>query len=138
MLGAVFAVEGLLTNYLKYGDFSFIKLTYTQAAFLGAVGLSFATAISEETVFRGYIFNRLYKIWQNEWLANLVSTFCFALIHLPITIFVLRYSPVEILIYLFLVGIFSFGSGFVFARTGNIASSIIMHVLWAWPIVLFR
>ncbi len=137
-LGAVFAAEGLLTNYLKYGNFSFIELSYSQAVFLGAIGLSFATAISEETVFRGYIFNRLFKIWGDEWLANLVSTFCFALIHLPITIFVLHYSLVEILIYLFLVSLFGFGSAFVFARTGNIISSVLLHVFWAWPIILFR
>jgi membrane protease YdiL (CAAX protease family) len=137
-LGAVFAVEGLFTNYLKYGNFSFIRLDYTQATFLGAVGLSLVTAVSEETVFRGYIFNRLNQILKNEWSANVLSTFSFALIHLPITIFVLHYSLDEMAAYLLLVSFFGFGSAFVFARTGNIASSILMHVFWAWPIVLFR
>lgn len=137
-LGAIFALEGLLTNWLKYGNFSFIQLPYTQAAFLGAVGLSFATAVSEETAFRGYIFNRLFKVWKNEWWANIVSTACFALVHLPITIFVLHYSLIEILIYVFLIGLFGFGSAFVFARTDNLISSILMHVFWSWPIVLFR
>lgn len=137
-LGVIFAVEGLLTNFLKYGNFSFIQLTYSQTAFLGAVGLSFATAISEETTFRGYIFNRLSKVWKNEWWANVISTICFALVHLPITIFVLHYSLIEILIYVFLVALFGFGSAFLFARTGNIISSILMHVFWSWPIILFR
>lgn len=137
-LGAIFALEGLLTNYLKYGNFSFVELAFSRAAFLGAIGLSLATAISEETVFRGYIFNRLHRILKNEWQANLLSAVGFALVHLPITIFVLRYSPDEILVYLWLVSLFGLGSAFVFARTGNLLSSILMHVFWSWPIVLFR
>jgi membrane protease YdiL (CAAX protease family) len=138
LFGAVFTIEGLFTNYLKYGNFSFIQLSYTQAAFLGAIGLSFATAVSEETAFRGYIFNRLWKTLKNEWYANILSTAGFALVHLPITIFVLHYSLDEVLVYLLLVSFFGFGSAFIFARTGNILSSILMHVFWSWPIVLFR
>jgi membrane protease YdiL (CAAX protease family) len=30
------------------------------------------------------------------------------------------------------------GSAFIFSRTKNIWGSILLHVLWAWPIILFR
>jgi membrane protease YdiL (CAAX protease family) len=40
--------------------------------------------------------------------------------------------------YLFITAIFGFGSAFLFAKTGNVASSILLHVLWEWPIILFR
>lgn len=137
-LGIVFALEGLLTNIVKYRGLHLIALDYTPLAFLGAVALSFVTAFSEETVFRGYIFTRLWRIWKSEWLANIVSAFLFTLIYLPVGIFVLSYRPLVMLAYLFFVFIYGFGSAFVFARTENIVSSILLHVFWSWPIILFR
>ena len=137
-LGMIFSLEGLLTNILKYGGLSLEALQYTPFSFLGAVLLSLVTALSEELVFRGYIFSRLWQIWKRELLASIVSAILFAIIHLPIGIFVLGYAPTVMMIFLFLVFIFGIGSAFVFARTGNIASSILLHVLWSWPIVLFK
>lgn len=137
-LGAVFALEGFLTNIFKYRGLELVSLNYTTLGFIGALGLSLITAFSEEIVFRGYIFTRLQRIWENEWLANLVSAFLFTLIHLPISIFVLGYRPMMMLTYLFLVFIHGFASAFVFNQTGNVTSSILLHVFWSWPIILFR
>jgi len=137
-LGLVFAFEGLITHILKYRGFHLISLEPNPFKFLAMILLSFGTAFSEETVFRGYIFNRLWQIWNKEWLANIVSSFLFALIHLPIGIFILGYNPSVMIAYLLLVFVFGFGSAFVFARSGNIASSILLHVFWSWPIALFR
>ncbi|MFZ5365900.1 MAG: CPBP family intramembrane glutamic endopeptidase [Patescibacteria group bacterium] len=137
--GIIFAIEGLLTHTLKYGGISFVKLAYTSLpVFLAALGVSLGTAISEETAFRGYIFNRLWLVLKNEWIANLISSFSWVLVHLPITIFVLHYTPVQIFTYLFLTFIFGVGSAFVFARTGTIVASVLLHVFWGWPIILFR
>lgn len=137
-LGMVFALEGFLTNIFKYRGLNLPGVNYSSAIFLGQIGLSFATAISEEIVFRGYIFNRLWKIWRNEWWANLVSALLFMIIHLPISVFVLGYTPTAMIAYLFLVLVYGLGSGFIFARTNNIISCILLHVFWSWPIVLFR
>ncbi|PJE67281.1 hypothetical protein COU95_03355 [Candidatus Shapirobacteria bacterium CG10_big_fil_rev_8_21_14_0_10_40_9] len=138
-LGIIFAIEGLFTHTLKYGGISFVKLAYTSLpVFLVALGVSLGTAISEETAFRGYIFNRLWQILKNEWLANLVSSLGWALVHLPITIFVFHYNPVQILVFLILTFIFGAGSAFVFARTGTVVASVLLHVFWGWPIILFR
>jgi len=137
-LGIVFALEGLLTNIFKYRGLHLISLDYTALTFLGALALSFVTAISEETVFRGYIFTRLWRIWKSEWLANIVSAFLFTLIYLPVGIFVLSYRPMVMLAYLLFVFIYGFASAFVFARTENLVSSILLHVFWSWPIILFR
>ncbi len=137
-LGLVFALEGLITHILKYRGLQLAGLEANLAKFLGLVLISFVTAFCEETVFRGYIFNRLWQIWKKEWLANIASALLFVLIHLPIGIFVLSYSPVVMLAYLFFVFVFGFGSAFAFARTGNLVSSILLHVFWSWPILLFR
>lgn len=137
-LGLVFAAEGLVTNILKYQGLHLPETGYSPLSLTGLLLLSFVTAFSEETVFRGYIFTRLWRIWKNEWLANFLSAFLFALIHLPIGIFVLGYAPLVMLAYLFFVFVYGFGSAFVFARSENIISAILMHVFWSWPIILFR
>lgn len=137
-LGMVFAIEGFLTNLLKYRGLSLVSLDYGSWGFLGSLGLSFVTALSEETVFRGYIFTRLKRLWKTEWLANIASAFLFTLVYLPVTVFVLGYRPTVMLAYLFFIFIYGFASAFAFARTENIISSILLHVFWSWPIILFR
>ncbi len=136
-LGALFVAESILVNYLKYKGFNFAA-NIGDKAFFVSLGLSLATAISEEVSFRGYIFNRLWKNINSEWLANAISSIAWILIHIPITIFVLKLGLGASISYLFLTGIFGIGSAFVFARTGNIVSSILLHLLWEWPIILFR
>ena len=138
-LGMVFALEGLLIHWLKYQSFSFINLQYQSlSVLLVAMGVSLVTAITEESAFRGYIFNRLWYIFKSEWAANLISSFGWALVHLPITYFVLHYSFEQMITYLVLIFIFGVASALVFARTKTITASILLHVLWAWPIILFR
>ncbi len=137
-LGLVFAFEGLVTNIFKYKGLHLIALEYPSFIFLGLLGISLVTAFSEELVFRGYIFNRLWQIWNKEWLANIVSSLLFVIIHLPIGIFVLGYNPMVMFAYLFFVFIFGFGSAFVFGRTKNLISSVLLHIFWSWPIILFR
>lgn len=136
-LGLIFAAEGLAVNYLKYGHFNF-QANLGNQTFLISLGLSFATAISEEIAFRGYIFTRLWSALKNEWTANIVTSVAWTAIHIPVAVFVLKYNLSEAVIYLFLTFIFGLGSAFVYARTKNIISPIFLHVIWEWPIILFR
>lgn len=137
-LGIVFILEGLLTHVLAFKGFQLTTSEFSLLSFLATIVLSFATAISEEIVFRGYIFNRLWQIWKREWRANLLSSLLFVLIYLPVGIFVLSYTPWLMLVYLVFVFVFSLASGFVFSRTNNIVASILLHVFWSWPIILFK
>ena len=135
-VGIGFAGLGLFLNFLKYGRLNFSPLTADD--FLLGLALSAATALSEETVFRGYILNRLFEVLRDEWKALLVSSLAFVVIHLPITFFALHYGLVQIYVYGVLVFFYSLGSGILFLRTGTIWASILMHVFWSWPIILFR
>jgi membrane protease YdiL (CAAX protease family) len=136
-LGAGFALEGLVLNFFKYGGINF-SADIGKTTFFAAFLLSVATAFTEEITFRGYIFNRLWKNSKNELSSNLITSFIWALIHLPITILWWKLGFVEIVFYFILVFIFGVGSAFVFARSKNIGSSILLHVFWEWPIMLFR
>lgn len=136
-LGAVFAIEGFFINYLKYGQLQFNANIGTDPFFF-TLGLSFVTAISEELVFRGFIFGRVLHALKNEWTANIISNIAWSLIHLPIAIFVWKMGVFPLLIYMLLTFFYGFGASFIFARTKNILGSILLHVFWEWPIILFR
>jgi len=136
-LGAVFAIEALLLNYIKYSSFNFGAYIGPNP-FILAFAISIATAISEEIAFRGYIFTRVRQLINKEWSANILTSIGWALIHIPIVIVDWRMPLQSALPYFLLIILFGIGSAWVYARTGNIFSSILLHVLWAWPIALFR
>lgn len=136
--GVVFALEGLLAHALKYHGLSFIRLEFPPRLFLWSFSLSLLTAISEETVFRGFFFNRLWEVLGSEWPANFASSLAWSLVHLPITIFVFHLEPAQVLAFLILNFVFGAGSAFVFARTKNLIACVLIHVFWGWPIILFR
>ena len=137
-LGAFFVLEAVIVNFLKYGGQFNLGANIGNLPLLPALGLSFATAVSEEITFRGYIFTRVWAFVKNELWANILTSVFWALIHVPVTIFVWKLDMSAALIYLFLTTLFGVGSAFVFARTKNIVSPILLHVLWQWPIILFR
>jgi membrane protease YdiL (CAAX protease family) len=136
-LGSVFVIEGLLANYLKYGYLNF-GANIGSLPLMSSLGLSFATAFSEETAFRGYIYSRLVSVLKGSWAANLIQTAAWTAIHVPIAFFIWKYTLPQALIYLSITAIFGLGSAFIFGRTKNIFGSIFLHVLWEWPIILFR
>ena len=136
-LGALFVLEALLINYLKYGGFVFGANIGAMPIF-ASLGLSFATAFTEEVTFRGYIFNRFWFATGKEWMANITTSIIWALVHVPVAFFVWKLSFGAALVYLLLTTVFGIGSAFLFARTRNVLSSTILHVMWEWPIILFR
>lgn len=136
-LGAFFVIEAVLINFVKYGGLNFAA-NIGDKPLLASLGLSFATAFSEEISFRGYLFNRVWWVLGNEWLANIATSLVWAIIHIPIAFFVWKMDVSAAIAYLFLTTLFGIGSAFVFARTKNVFSSILLHVLWEWPIILFR
>lgn len=137
-LGVFFVLEALVVNYVKYGGEFNLSANIGELPFMTSLGLSFVTAFSEELAFRGYIFTRVWGYLKNELVANVLTSILWGLVHVPITVFVWKLDLSASLIYLMLTTIFGIGSAFVYARTKNILSPILLHVLWQWPIILFR
>ena len=54
-LGAVFAIEALIINFVKHNGFEFTA-NIGEKVLLTSLGISFVTAFSEEVSFRGYLF----------------------------------------------------------------------------------
>ncbi|MEK7112782.1 MAG: hypothetical protein AAB875_05655, partial [Patescibacteria group bacterium] len=71
-LGAFFVIEAIIINFVKYGGLNF-NANIGEKALLISFGLSFATAISEEISFSGYLFSRVCHDMGSEWLANNVT-----------------------------------------------------------------
>jgi membrane protease YdiL (CAAX protease family) len=136
-LGTVFVIEAVLTNFFKYGYFNFGANIGNMPLF-SSLGISFATAFSEEVAFRGYIFGRLSHVLNDEWAANITSSLIWTVVHVPIAFFVWKLNFASGVLYLFLTATFGIGSAFIFGRTKNIFGSVLLHVLWEWPIILFR
>ena len=136
-LGTIFIIEALLTNLFKYGHLN-IASNIGNLPLLSSLGLSFATAFSEEISFRGYIFGRLSFALKDEWAANVASSLIWTVVHIPIAFFVWKLGIVSAILYLLLTAAFGMCSAFIFGKTKNIAGSILLHVLWEWPIILFR
>ncbi len=136
-LGAVFVFEALLTNVLKYGRLNFTA-NIGDLPIIISFGISLVTAFSEEIAFRGYIFGRLWFSLSDEWAANVISSLIWTVVHIPIAFFIWKLSMAAGIFYLLLTAAFGIGSAFIFGRTRNIYGSILLHVLWEWPIVLFR
>ena len=137
MLGVFFAMIGFLINFAKYQGVNF-SANLGETGFYTALFLSLATGITEEITFRGFIFNRVWHAFGDEWKANLVTSFVWAMVHVPIAVFWWKLDISGTLGILILITIFGIGSSYIFARTKNIASSILLHMLWSWPIILFR
>ena len=137
-LGALFGVVAMVLNFIKYGGTFNFGANLGSLPLLSSVGVSFATAVSEEIVFRGYIFGRLWKALDKEILANVITSVLWTIIHIPVTIFILKLALPAAFVYLTLTCVYSLGAGFIYARTKNVFSPIFLHVLWEWPIILFR
>lgn len=136
-LGFVFTVFALIVNILKYGNVNFAANIGVNTFWL-ALGLSFVTAITEELTFRGYLLTRLMENVKSPLNANIIISIGWALVHLPIAILDWRLEPMQLGVYAVIVFCFSLGATYVFLKTKNIAAPILLHVLWQWPIILFR
>lgn len=136
-LGFIFSIQGLAINFLKYRGLDF-RADIGTTVLTGALLVSTIAAISEELVFRGYIFGRLSEYLKNERSAIVISTLAWVAIHMPVAIFDWRLSFGALLQYLVLVAIYGFGATILYSKIKNIAAPILLHVLWTWPIILFR
>lgn len=138
ILGVIFTFEGVVINFIKHGARFNFNSVIGPEPFIIALGLSFVTAFTEELAFRGYLFTQTLKFLKNEFAANLLTSFAWSFIHLPIALLDWKLGIGNLLLYLALIFSFAIGSSFIFARTKNITSSIFLHVLWQWPIILYR
>ena len=135
-LGILFAIEGLLANYLKYGQFSFAPLLPLQGAgILVYIFLSLATAFSEEILGRGFLFTRILKDSKDTFKAAVYSSLLFACLHLAIAF--KNLSSLTLVIYLVSVFILSMANSIIFSVRKSLTLPILIHVFWSMTVALY-
>lgn len=101
---------------------------------LQEIGLQFIIALStgfvEELVFRRYILEEILLIVNDRIYANMISTILFALIHLPIIVFVYQYPLTTTVSYLSLLSLSGFIYGAVYLKNKSLTASTFTHAIW--------
>ncbi len=83
-----------------------------------ATGIILLTALPEEWFFRAYFMQRLEDIYNHRWLANVLSSLLFTLLHIPL-------QGIEGVLVFFPSLVF----GYVYQRSRNLALVILLHAL---------
>lgn len=145
-LGMILGAEGLFFNFLKYGGFNFAPVapvgslpsTTLGAGFglLGFLGVSAATAVSEEILGRGFLYGQLRYFLRGS-RAVLLASLLFVLLHVPIVLFVLNLSGLTLGVYLFSVLVLSVANCLLFTYTGSLVAPILVHVFWNATVGLY-
>ncbi|GAX05523.1 immunity protein PlnI, membrane-bound protease CAAX family [Secundilactobacillus pentosiphilus] len=93
--------------------------------------------ICEETVFRGYLLNRLRKMIDSQQTALIIQAILFALIHLPRYLTTYPALPIlTILSQLVTVAILGYLFGWLFLKSRSLWPGIIVHSVWDLLIVV--
>lgn len=111
------------TDYLFHwrGDFDFTswKAQPLWVSICRVMGVGVFGPVAEEFIFRGFLFARIKKQVKNEWMAMLLVTFLWAIIHLEYNI------PIIALI--FVNGLLL---GTSLLKTRSIFIPILLHIVW--------
>ncbi len=132
-LGAVIILiiyEEFISHFLAGHDLRLSRLNLQSSAFYYSILVSFFTAVSEEIVFRGFIFKKLLELKKGFVFSAVLSIVAFVLLHIPRTIFILHYSPADLFNYILILIFLGTINTLLFWKTRNLASSITAHTIW--------
>ena len=136
-LGMLLGADGLIFNFIKYQGFNFEPVAAAgEFGLFGLMLLSTATAITEETFGRGFLYNFL-RYYVPDPKAVLISSLLFLVIHFPIVFFVLKLSGLGLFIYLSTILILSVANSIIFRVTESIYAPILIHLFWAVTMGLY-
>ncbi|MBI2611125.1 CPBP family intramembrane metalloprotease [Candidatus Gottesmanbacteria bacterium] len=138
-IGLLFALEGFIANYIKYGNFSFAPiLAISGVGLLPFLGLSLATSVSEEILGRGFIYSRLNQEYNNQFKAAFISSVMFLLLHIPILFTQLSLTGPSLIVYLISVFLLGVTNSYLFTLRGNsLVVPILVHLFWNATVALY-
>ncbi len=116
-------IQSISSDFFNVNDSSIQQMTQDNYALM-AIGTVLLVPITEETLYRGLIFGKIYN--RSPIIAYLVSTVIFSAIH--IVGYIGMYSPVQLLLCFLQYVPAGFSLGWAYAKTGNIVAPILMHI----------
>ena len=137
-LGVFYLFVGRLGQFFRFGGIVSNPYGSPLGNPILVLTLAFATAISEELAFMGYLLPRLQRVWKDEWKSATSVALLFAAIHMPILIFSYRYPASLVVGQFLLTFVLGFGNSVLMLRLKNVAAPILSHALWGMAVLLFR
>jgi len=135
--GAVFAIEGLVAHFIKYGRMEVDPIAaFGQYGFF-LLGLSLATAFSEELLSRGFVFNRLYEKTGSLARAAFIGAILFLCLHVPILLTINKLTGMTLVLFFATDFILALANSMLFAMTGSLVAPILIHVFWNMTVALY-
>lgn len=136
--GVVFALEGIISNVVKYGKLNIRPIAAVdQNGLILLFILSLATAIVEELLSRGFLFNRIYEQTKNLPKAVVVSTLCFVALHVPILVSSLHFQGVTLVLFFLTTCVLGVANALLFVNTGSLVAPILVHLFWNMTVALY-
>ncbi len=139
VIGVLFALEGLFTNYLKYGKFSFLPLLSVKVSggIIPFLILNIFSSLWEEILGRGYLYNRLYLISGRQFGSAFTSSFLFLLLHIPIMFTRLHLMEFSLLIYPISILLLGITNCYLFSLRKSLVLPILVHAFWNMTVALY-
>lgn len=137
-IGFMFALQGLLANYIKYGELTINPIAAFQEYGFLLLPISLATACTEELLGRGFLFSRFYEKSKGNLLyAALFSTVLFALLHVPILLSSLKYQGVTLVLFFATSLTIGFANAILFKYSKSLVAPILVHLFWNMTVALY-
>lgn len=139
VIGIIFALEGLFSNYLKHGTFSFapILAAKTAGGMIYFLLLNLSTSIWEEILGRGYLFKRLYEVTDKLAHSAFTASFLFLLLHIPIIFTRLHLKGSTLIIYICTTILLGITNCYLLSIRKSLTLPILIHTFWNMTVALF-
>lgn len=136
--GFIFALEGLAANAIKYGKLQIMPIaSFTQYGMGMLLLLSLATALTEEILSRGFVFNRLIAAKKSLPYASLVSTLMFVILHVPILVLSLKLHGMALVLFFITDFVLGLANSLLFYNTGSLVAPVLVHLFWNMTVALY-
>lgn len=139
IIGILFALEGVLANYLKYGKLSFEPIWALQASggVMTFLLINLSTSLWEEILGRGYLYQRFLRIYKDQYHAAISSSFLFLLLHVPIMFTRLHLTGTSLIVYPVSILLLGITNSYVLSWRGSIVLPILIHAFWNMTVALY-
>ncbi len=136
--GIVFILEGIFANISKYGSLQMRPLdVVSQYGIPVMILLTFAAALTEEILNRGFLFNRMYEQSKNLIKATVVTALLFMILHIPVLVTSLHLRGTALVLFFATDFILALANNMLFAFTGSLVAPILVHLFWNMTVMLF-
>lgn len=130
-IGCLFLLAGYIGKLLRPAGVQFMPIAIAQQySILGVILLSFATAVSEEVLNRGFLFH-LVAIKTKQFIRSfLVASTLSVLLHVPILVSSLKFGGASLVIFFITELTLGLINNFLINKYSSLMPVILTHVLW--------